>query len=400
MTEIPIPNLRDDLKYNEIIQQGIKYFIVYDDLGLVKQPIAFQEEELEIIKLIDGKNTINNLMQILKYKEDKLYNLIGFANLLAQNGFLETDEVNQQKIRINKYLKSEVRPSVCAGTTYPANTYELTTYLNYLLNSSENTKEKYPIIFAPHLDYRTGKDTHKTYSKAFNSLDIKDVELIVIIGTGHYRSSGDFMLTKKNYITPYGEVETDKEILKLLEDKVHFPLNYDDLAHLNEHSIELHLVILQHIMGSKKFKILPILTGSTHNYSDRNTSPLDSPQYIDFIDNLRNTIAKYNKKTLFLASGDLSHIGQKFGDKEDAKEIEINVKEFDTQIIEKLTNIDKLNFFKQTSSELDTKRVCGLFPFFATLDLTQPKSASKFHYHFWYEEDTKSAVSICSLGFK
>ena len=400
MTDIPIPILRSDLKYNELVQEGIKYFVVFDDLGLINQPIAFLEEELEIVKLLDGNNTINNILQILNYSEDKLYNLIGFINLLAENGYLETEEIKFQKSQINDYLKSEVRPAVCAGNSYPSDTYELTTYLNYLFNSSDNQKQKYPIIFAPHLDYRTGKDTHKTYSKAFNSLEINDVELIILFGTGHYRSSGDFMLTKKNYVTPYGEVETDKEFLKLFENQLHYPINYDDLAHHKEHSLELHIVLLQHILKNKKFKVVPILTGSPHSYSDRNTTPLDNPQYIDFIDNLRNTLAIYNKKTIYLASGDLCHIGQKFGDEEDAIIIKDKVQEFDSEIIRYLINIDKINFFKKVSLESDSKRVCGLFPFFAMLDLTQPKTSSNFYYRYWYEEATKSAVSICSLGFK
>lgn len=400
MTEIPIPNLRNDLIYNEIVQNDVLYYIVFDDLGLVKQPIAFQIDELNILKLIDGKNTINDIIQILNYTQDKLYNLIGFTNMLAQNGYLETEDIIYQKNQINTYLKSDLRPSVCAGATYPSDSYQLNTYLNYMLSTSEKTKEKYPIIFAPHLDYRTGKETHKTYAKAFNSLDTNDVELVVLIGTGHYRSSGDFMLTKKNYITPLGEIETDKEFLKLFEERVHYPLNYDDLAHYNEHSLELHLVLLQHIINNRKFKILPILTGSPHNYIDRNTSPIDNSNYIDFIDNLRNTLAIYNKKVVFLASGDLSHIGRKFGDKEDAKELENNVTQFDSNILEHLINKNKLSFFKECSSELDKKRVCGLFPFFAMLDLTRPNESEKFHYRFWYEEDTKSAVSIASLGFR
>lgn len=393
-----IPKLRSDLKYNQIEQNGVILFVVFDEIGLIQQPVAFHETELAILKLIDGNSSIEIILQNLNNPKISTYDLIGFINLLVQNNFLDTEDVLTAKERIKNYLKSSIKESVCNGSTYPNDPYELKKYLNYLLNSSKKSDIKYDGIMAPHLDYRTGPNTHSTYARAFNSLDTEDVELIVLFGTAHYRSTNDFMFTKKNYKTPLGIIDTDKEFLNLLEANCN--IHYDDLAHINEHSLELHIVLLQHIFNNKKIKVLPILTGTTYEYFKSNNSPNKNEEYIAFIDNFKNTLTQYNKKTLFLASGDLCHIGQKFGDTEDATILEQDIKLFDDKLINSIQNNNKDDFFQLVNTQFESKRVCGTFPFYVIQDIMNPTQIDKLNYNFWYEKETKSAVSICSMGLK
>ena len=395
-----IPRLRSDLKYNPIEQNGIILYVVYDEIGLISQPVAFQENELIILKLINGNSSIENILITLNNPKITSYDLINFINLLAESNFLETPDVLNSIESIKQYLRSEIKPAVCAGTTYPNDPYDLRKYLDHILNSSPKSNEKYNAIIAPHLDYRTGLNTHKTYAKAFNSLDTEDVELIILFGTAHYRSSNDFMFTKKNYKTPLGKIQTDKEFLKLLENNSKSDIFYDDLAHINEHSLELHILLLQHILNNKNIKIVPILTGSTYNYFQTDKTPNSNLKYNEFINTFQTTINQYNKKTLFLASGDLCHIGQKFGDEVDAINMEQEINEFDNELISKIQSNDNNQFFKFVNSQFESKRVCGTFPFYVLNDLLSPTQIDKLHYNYWYEKETKSAVSICSLGLK
>lgn len=396
MIDIPIPKLRKDLLYKNIKHNNEDLVLVYDDLGLIEQFYAFSQQDLDVIKLIDGKNSIESIVKQLNMDESKIPLILGFINSLANSNYLETESYHKQNNEIISYLKSNLKPSVCDGVTYPDDKQKLTQYLNLLLNSTQKSNEKYNVIFAPHLDYRTGKNTHLTYSKAFNSIDINNTELVVLFGTAHYRSSNDFMYTKKNYSTPLGIIETDIEFLKLVDENLSNGLFLDDLAHYKEHSLELHITFLQHIFNNN-VKIAPILIGSPSSYFN-NGYPSDSSNYLENINSLKDALKKYNKKTLFLASGDLSHIGKKFGDEFDSNEKKVEIMNYDLGIIDSINNKDKNQFFDYLRSENELRRVCGAFPFYAMLDLTNPTKSKNLYYNLWYEEETMSSVSICSMG--
>lgn len=398
MIDIPIPKLRDDLLYNVVEYNGNNLIIIYDEIGLIQERIAFTNEELTILKLIDGINSVEEIAKILNYEDKKIPLLLSFINNLANSFFLVTSLYLKKKKEIDDYLKSEIKDAVCAGTTYPENADELKKYVELILSSSKKSEEKYNVIFAPHLDYRTGNNTHLTYAKAFNSIDILSTELIILFGTAHYQSTNDFMFTKKNYKTPLGIINTDTEFLKLLEVNSGGKIHYNDLAHLKEHSLELHIVFLQYLF-KQKIKVVPVLIGTPFEYLN-DGFPNNSENYTTIIDSLKETIQKYGKKTLFLASGDLSHNGLKFGDNYDSEEKKLEIMNYDIGLIDSINSKNKQIFFNYVRKDHELKKVCGILPFYAMMDLTNPTFSKNLYYNFWYEEQTKSSVSICSMGLK
>lgn len=398
MIDAPIPKLRDDLLYKSFDIKGNEFYIVYDEIGLINQTIAFSQSELEIFKLLDGINTIENIVKKLNYEEEKTNEVLSFINLLAASLFLENEAYFNKRRNIENYLKSNVKDSVCNGTTYPDDPNELKKYLEYILNASSKTNDKYDVILAPHLDFRTGKNTHLTYSKAFNSIDYNNIEFVVLFGTAHYRSTNDFMFTKKNYKTPFGEIKTDEEFLRLLESNCKSDIHYDDLAHLNEHSLELHIIFLQYLLPTN-IKILPVLIGSPYEYL-QNGYPDENNYYSNVISAFQKSLNEYNKNTLFFASGDLSHIGMKFGDNLDSNDLKNDIMNYDLGIIEKINKKNPNELFDYLRIEHSFRKVCGTFPFYAMMDLTKPIKSNNLYYNLWYEEQTKSTVSICSTGMK
>ncbi len=398
MIDLPIPKLRDDLLYNVVEYNGNNLIIVYDEIGLIQERIAFTNEEITILKLIDGVKSVEDIAKILNYEDAKIPLLLSFINSLANSLFLVTSLYIQKKKEIDDYLESDIKDAVCAGTTYPENVDELKKYIELILNSSKKSEEKFNVIFAPHLDYRTGNNTHLTYAKAFNGIDVNNTELIILFGTAHYQSTNDFMFTKKSYKTPLGIIETDAEFLKLLEANSDNKIHYNDLAHLNEHSLELHIIFLQHLFKNK-IKIVPILIGTPFDYLNSGY-PTNSMYYTTIINSIKETIQKYGKKILFLASGDLSHNGLKFGDDYDSEEKKLEIMNYDIGLIDSINSKNKNTFFDYVRTDHELKRVCGILPFYAMMDLTNPIFSKNLYYNFWYEEQTKSSVSICSMGLK
>lgn len=395
-----LPKLRPDLRVETVHENNQKLTVLYDDLGIASQPIALPYELGDVLLSIDNSSTPEDLLNILNLKSLSydLSTLIGMLNSLDQMGFMDTARIKLVREDIRSYLNSDIRDSVCAGNSYPDDNFDLKKYLNHILSTKIGKTNKSSIIFAPHIDYRVGMDAHLTYSSAFNSLNT-DADLAIMFGTAHYRSSDNFMLTKKNFKTPLGVLETDKEFIRLLGEQLGYEPTIDDLAHRPEHSLELHAVFLQHLFPNKNIKILPILTGSFYNYFNKGINPDSDLRFNEFIDALNSTINLTGRKVIFLSSGDLAHMGRKFEDDFDAEPILDKIRNDDKELIEDLENININSFYNKISSNFDSRKICGLSPFYSTLKTANPSKGDFLEYGQWNERETRSAVSFCSMAF-
>ncbi len=120
-----------------------------------------------------------------------------------------------------------------------------------------------------------------------------EVEMVIIVGPNHWGiGSGIATYREGSWLTPLGEVEVDGEKAKELV-KISGMVDFDESAHLREHSLEVQLPFLQYIY-SNRFKILPLCL----NLQDKATA-LD----------LGKSIAEIvkDKKFLLIASSDLTH---------------------------------------------------------------------------------------------
>lgn len=82
-------------------------------------------------------------------------------------------------------------------------------------------------------------------------------DTVVILGPNHYGiGSGVSAMVEGAWQTPLGEVEIDSLFAKQIY-KNSGIIDIDETAHINEHSIEVHLPFLQYIYGSR-FKFVPI----------------------------------------------------------------------------------------------------------------------------------------------
>ncbi len=131
-----------------------------------------------------------------------------------------------------------------------------------------------------------------------------------------------YALTKKDFDTPLGLVETDRPFVARVASRMsatpagkELNLYADELAHRQEHSIEFQAVFLQYLLGGKRpFKIVPILVGSFHEFLEQNVSPSASPEVSALVEAVRTTAAEHGGRVCYVSSGDLAHIGQRFGD--------------------------------------------------------------------------------------
>lgn len=175
-------------------------------------------------------------------------------------------------------------------------------------------------VIAPHLDYWRG---WMNYAHVYGRLRVVDrPDRVIILGTNHFGSSTGVTACDKGYESPIGTSQLDADFLNLLKSKLGeadaAKLLKDRYDHEREHSIELHIPWIQHVFTDTATGASPKVVGFlVHDPAVNNGESYDNQGLgiLPFIEALKATIAQSKGKTLIVASADLSHIGQSFGDK-------------------------------------------------------------------------------------
>jgi AmmeMemoRadiSam system protein B len=399
-----ISPLRTDINANLIEHEGNQFVLLQDPQGYAKEPIAISYAFYMLAQHFNGDTTYSEFEAILKEQgiQGDYSMIFSLIDTLDSNGYLLSKNYIERRNKLEaEYINSPYREPVCQGGSYPEDPEELKMFLNDFFDkyNKEDVSGDAKSIIVPHIDFRIGNDVHKTYASGYHSIRNTDADLFVIIGTSHYANSDFFMLTNKDFKSPLGTIETDKELINELQMHLGDDLTIDDFAHKQEHSVELQAVLLLHYFADRKFKILPILAGSLHKYILSEQNPEENNRYNNFIDALKRSINELGRKAVFISSVDFAHIGRKFGDNYDAEPILNDLKKEDDVLIDALNNSDKHQFLGKIREDKDKYKICGTAPIYAMLHTINPAEPKFLNYGQWNEKETKSAVSFASLAY-
>jgi len=403
MTRVPArPSLRPYLTADsESNRPG--FFLVRDNLRLSKAVLRLSAFDIECVKLFDGSHSIPDILGRMEKRLGKGAIPSGRIEMLAeameQALFLDTDAWRAA-------AWSPVRPPSCIGC-YEGDPKALTEQMRdqFLRDGGPGAPEReaadhrMDAILVPHIDYNRGGFN---FAHGFKSLfEQSNARLFVIVGTSHY-SPRLFTLTRKAFETPLGVVPTDESFIGRIEE--HFgPGLFEDelLGHLPEHSIELEVVFLQHILGpSRPFRIVPIVVGSFEALlGGSGKSPLEA-SIGKMAAAIRSAEAAAGEPVFFIISGDLAHIGPKFGDpKPVAKAMLDSSREQDALLLERAASGDMAGYAAILAAEQDSRRICGFPPTHLTLSTLGPCSGRLLRYDQFVHSRGHESVSFASVSF-
>ena len=223
-----------------------------------------------------------------------------------------------------------LRKPVVAGQFYPANAKGLKDLIG---SFAEKPTQKNNVVgcILPHAGYvYSGKVAVQTIS----GVKIKDT--VVLLGPNHIGQGEDFSIMPQGiWQTPLGNVEVDSQLADLFLAKSKY-LKVDNLAHADEHSLEVELPILQYFKND--FRIVPIAFKTD-----------DLTALSEVGEELASVIIRNNLKNsvMFIASSDLTHYEpQKDAEKKDALAIEaiVNLDEQKLEMQIKKANISMCGF--------------------------------------------------------
>jgi hypothetical protein len=210
-------------------------------------------------------------------------------------------------------------------------------------------------------------------------------------------------MTEKIWNISLKDFETPLDIAPVTDELKSLILHNDMLGdyvfewpHRNEHSIELQIPLIQFNLLND-FEILPILTGSMHEYIE-GLKDIHDAMLTELTDNLHGVLNAYGKPYIIVAGADLAHIGAQFGDTYALDSFALaRSKTKDEEILASVKEIDAQAFFARIKSEGDVRRICGLTPIYFLLRLLQGCTAEIESYDQW--TDGKSSVSFAGAVF-
>src|SRR5438270_293322 len=151
-----------------------------------------------------------------------------------------------------------IRSPVVAGTFYPADPDVLTRQLTGLLSEADNApadaRALPKALIGPHAGYAySGAVAARAYARLAAARG--RIRRVVLIGPSHYLAfKGLAVDTAQAWRTPAGTVALDTEATAALRG---LPMVGElDAAYQREHSLEVHVPFLQHVLGD--FRLVPI----------------------------------------------------------------------------------------------------------------------------------------------
>ncbi len=400
--QLLIPALRKDISVDTIEQNGEKILVLSDPTGYASQPMGFPEQLTPLLNLFNGQIKVGDLRNLLRDEKGNPVDIEPVLDIVLQidsMGYMETADYKKYKENLDIYQNSDVRQPVCAGNSYPAEPVEAGEYLSKLLDSVDKEKIKTgaKAIIVPHIDFLVGKDSEQTYATGYAAIRDSRPDLVVILGTAHFVSDGFFMFTEKNYNTPFGAIETDRDIINKLKEKLGEEITISEMAHFKEHSVELQAVLVKKLFGDK-VKILPVLCGSVEGSSLSENEPIENEKYKKTILGLTEVLNDSGKNVLYIASVDFGHIGRRFGHGFNAVDKLEDLKKSDRSLIERIRYYDSASFFQEIKSTNNFWNVCGVAPIYSIMNLVDTVDIEFLEYRQWDDRPTDSAVSFASFA--
>jgi len=326
---------------------------------------------------------------------------------LSQAGFLEDEAFEVQRLaRVNEFIAAPKRNAAHAGSAYPDDADEARKSLSEFMQGApaRDPADSLIGIAAPHVSpfggWESYRDAYSALLPSHHPSSQRD-RTFVVLGTSHYGEPDRFGLTRKPFVTPFGETVTDVRFVDELAQAAPESIRMEDYCHAIEHSIEFQVLFLQYLYGPN-IRILPILCGSFLRSIHQGGRPEGNEHVARFFDGLSNLSAREGNKLFWILGVDMAHMGRRYGDQMIARAEEgemAAVAERDKGRIERLNESDARGFWELVQENQDDLKWCGSAPIYTFLKAVPQARGSLRRYQQW-NIDEQSVVSFAALSFR
>ena len=389
------PRIRD-LHLIPYSNNGTPSFLLRDPLQLNGHMLIIPEFIAPLIFICDGTRDLDTVRTILDYHYGLSVSGEELGKVLAtfdEAFLLDNERADEAMARaLEDFRNAPFRTPSSAGGSYPEDPAALHRLLQDYLEGAEDgeTVPEAAGLLSPHIDYGRGGEIYaQIWKRAAPALE--DIDLFIVVGTDHYGGDHAITLTRQHYATPYGTLQTDVELVDRLAKAIGPELAFKgELFHMHEHSLELPLVWLHHMIGDRDIRVLPVLVG---------TIDPESEEFERFIDTLREQTT--GRRVFTIISGDLAHVGPAFNGEPLDDEGKAAIRAADARMLDLLLDGDPEGFLAEMNENGNANNVCGLYPLYIALRAFSFEGGTAAGYaQCDADEDGTSIVSIGGILFK
>lgn len=385
----PYPKLRAvDAQWIE--RSGQPALLLQDRLGIGARAVVVPQILAPLLALCDGTRDPATLLWALELRTGLRLDMPTIERVLSQLDealLLDNDRFAEAyRQMLESYRSAPFRPATLAGRGYPGESSELRAMLDrYLAEAAERRDGRRPSsqtlrgLICPHIDYERGGPVYgQVWDAARETVARSD--LFIILGTDHAGGAATLTLTRQSYHTPLGVLPTDLEAVEMIAEAMGPEAAFQsELNHRAEHSIELAAVWLDHLVGGRAIRVVPMLCGSFHPFTEGDGHPTMDEGWQAAASTLRSLAA--NDRAMVIAAADLAHVGPAFGDPFPIGEAErATLSTSDHEGLEAVCRGDAEGFLDLQIRQRDRHRVCGLPPIYLALQIVGPMSGEVVGY--------------------
>ncbi len=372
------PKLRA-LDHQWIEHDGQPAMLLQDRLGIGPRGVVVPRLLVPMLALCDGTRSPSQIQTALGLEWGlslPMATVEGVLSHLDEALLLENARFAERyRQALESYRTAPSRPAILAGSSYPSDPRELARLLDsYLAEAAPQRNGRRALsheprgLICPHIDYDRGGPVYaQVWESAREALRAADT--FIVLGTDHAGEPGALTLTRQSFQTPLGILATDRAAVDAVADTMGPRAAFaSELNHRVEHSLELALVWLRHLTGDRPIRILPVLCGSFHPFTQGNGRPSDVTSWRAAADALRELAQR--DRTMVIAAADLAHMGPAFGDPQPMELAErASLYRADQESLSTVCRGDEEGFLDMLAEERDRRKVCGLPPIYLALSI-------------------------------
>lgn len=399
-----LPSLRNNLDFLPSPVPDRPGLVIRDPFQYSDATLIVPPGLVSCLEFFDGEHSSLDLREYLVRATGDLE--VGqieqhLTETLSAAGFLEDEAFLRRKEQAERdFAEAPIREPSHAGSGYPDEKSELIrTFDEYLTGQPPPPKEKILAIAAPHVSPFGGVDA---YRAAYSALSPSDADrTFVILGTSHYGAPDRLGLTRKPFVTPYGETIPNTPLIdEILAKSGDAAAAMEDYCHAIEHSIEFQVVFLQHLFGPN-IRIVPVLCGSYANSIYRGGAPESNDHVNRMLGTLGEIAAREGDRLLWVLGIDMAHMGRRYGDpfpaiaeRNEMEEVALR----DRARMERIESGDARGFWDLIQQNRDDLKWCGSAPIYTFLKAVPQARGRLLRYQQW-NIDEHSVVSFAGMSF-
>jgi hypothetical protein len=377
-----------------------------DPTGLAPSGLTLSEAALFVLSKMDGHHShIDIQAEFMRRHGHLLFTdeLDTMVQQLDQALFLEGPRFESHLAeRISEYRRSAFRP-LRDKDALGAPGERLGAYLDSMLAGTAGgvpePAGKLIGLVVPHLDYARGGPC---YAAAYRHLAQRtEARRFVVLGTNHFGLARAVVGTRKDFETPFGLVPHDDEFMQRMEARCGAELCEGEYDHLREHSIELQVVLLKHLLPDRPFTIAPYLCPDP--CGSAGTAPAEG-QGVDlkkFAAALGDELVSDDVPTCLIAAADLSHVGRYFHDHQQLDRAGLrDLEAADRRLIEHFLRHDAESFRAYVSDAKNPTNVCSVGCLYTLATVLASSARPRLlHYHQAVTHEVHNCVTCAAIEF-